>query len=159
MATDPYFGTGGVGPSKTGPASPTLGYGGFFARWIALIIDGFLVNALGGAIASQLESARSARLVGPFTLTSGTVVFLIGVAYAAAMISSHYQATLGKMVMGLKVTDAQGKRLTPGPAVIRELSKFLSGLLLGIGYIIAAFNDRSQALHDMIAGTIVVRSR
>jgi len=77
--------------------------------------------------------------------------------YEAAMESSSKQATLGKMALGLKVTDEQGRRISFARATARYFSKFISAILF-IGYIMAGFTARKQALHDMIAGTLVTRT-
>jgi uncharacterized RDD family membrane protein YckC len=70
------------------------------------------------------------------------------------------QATWGKQVFGMKVVSADGKRITKMQSVGRFLIKhFMSGLFMMIGFIMAAFTDRKQALHDLAAGTIVIQSR
>ena len=61
------------------------------------------------------------------------------------------------MALGLKVTDLQGKRISFARATGRHFAKLLSGMILLIGYIMAGLTERKQALHDMIAGTLVVR--
>lgn len=71
------------------------------------------------------------------------------------MLSSARQATLGKMALRLRVTDLDGNRISFGRASARHFAKYLSGLILAIGYIMAAFTERHQALHDMVAGTLV----
>lgn len=76
--------------------------------------------------------------------------------YYALMESSSKQATLGKMALGIKVTDLEGKRITFGRATGRYFGKILSGLILNIGYIMAAFTERKQALHDMMANCLVI---
>jgi uncharacterized RDD family membrane protein YckC len=78
--------------------------------------------------------------------------------YEAALESSSYQATLGKMALGLKVTDLEGRRISFARATGRHFAKILSGLMFFIGFIMAGFTQRKQALHDMIAGTLVVRA-
>ena len=79
--------------------------------------------------------------------------------YNAFMESSAYQASLGKIAMGIKVTNLNGKRITFGQATLRYLGKFLSvGLFLG-GFFVAFFNHRHQTLHDIIAGCVVRNSR
>lgn len=78
--------------------------------------------------------------------------------YEAAMESSSKQATLGKMALGLKVTDLEGRRISFARATGRHFAKLLSGMILLIGYIMAGFTERKQALHDMIAGTLVQRT-
>jgi uncharacterized RDD family membrane protein YckC len=88
--------------------------------------------------------------------------FFLGVVapwlYEALMVSSSNEATLGKMALGLRVTDENGKRLTFTHATGRHFAKYLSALLLGAGYVVAAFTDRKQALHDLILKTYVVRN-
>jgi len=79
--------------------------------------------------------------------------------YEAAMESSAKQATVGKMVLGLKVTDLEGHRISFARATGRHFAKLISAMILLIGYIMAGFNERKQALHDMIAGTLVVRTQ
>jgi len=89
----------------------------------------------------------------------GVFGFVISVAgswlYEALMESSSRQATLGKMIFGMKVTDLSGNRISFARATGRYFAKWLSGLTLLIGYIIAGFTERKQALHDMLAGTLV----
>lgn len=79
--------------------------------------------------------------------------------YWAGMHSSAWQATLGKMALGMQVTDLQGQRISFLRATARYLAEILSALLLMIGYIMVAFHPRKQGLHDLIAGTLVVRPR
>ena len=78
--------------------------------------------------------------------------------YEAVMESSSKQATLGKMALGLKVTDLEGRRISFARATGRHFAKLLSGMILLVGYIMAGFTERKQALHDMIAGTLVQRT-
>lgn len=76
--------------------------------------------------------------------------------YYALMESSQKQATLGKMALGIKVTDIQGNRISFGRATGRYFGKIISGLILNIGYIMAAFTEKKQALHDMMANCLVI---
>jgi len=75
------------------------------------------------------------------------------------MESSSYQATLGKMIFGMKVTDLNGNRISFERATGRHFAKWLSGLVLCIGYIMVGFTERKQGLHDLLAGTLVRRVR
>ncbi|MGC1597749.1 MAG: RDD family protein, partial [Candidatus Acidiferrales bacterium] len=78
--------------------------------------------------------------------------------YYAWMESSQYQGTLGKMALGLTVTDLQGRRVTFARASGRFFAKIITGLIpLAIGYIMAGFTEKKQALHDMIASCLVLR--
>lgn len=77
--------------------------------------------------------------------------------YYAYLESGEKQATWGKQVLSLYVTDLQGNRITFGRASGRFFAKFVTGLTMGIGYIMAGFTERKQALHDMIASCLVLR--
>jgi len=74
------------------------------------------------------------------------------------MESSVRQATIGKGILGLRVTDLDGNRITFLRAAIRDLAKIISAFILLIGFIMVAFTERKQGLHDMIAGTLVVKA-
>ncbi|MDZ7648689.1 MAG: RDD family protein [Cytophagales bacterium] len=75
------------------------------------------------------------------------------------MESSKTQATIGKMALGLKVTDLEGNKLDFSKALIRSLCRLISNFTMLIGYKIAAFTENKQALHDMIAGTLVLKNK
>ena len=79
--------------------------------------------------------------------------------YLALMESSPRQATLGKMVLELQVSDLEGRPLTLGRAIVRTLAKSLSFLTLGVGFILCGFSEKKQALHDIVAGSLVLRRR
>jgi uncharacterized RDD family membrane protein YckC len=93
--------------------------------------------------------AGSSRLFG--------VGLVIDWLYFALFESSVWQATLGKKALGLEVTDMQGARINFARATGRFFAKFLSGIILLIGYFMIGFTQRKQGLHDMIAGTLVIR--
>jgi uncharacterized RDD family membrane protein YckC len=76
--------------------------------------------------------------------------------YSALLESSARQATLGKGAMGISVTDLEGKRISFGKATARYLGKLVSALPLLLGFIVAAFSAKKQALHDILVGTLVV---
>ena len=76
--------------------------------------------------------------------------------YFAVMHASSSQATLGKMAVGIKVTDEDGQRIGIVRGIGRFFATFVSSLILLVGYLMAAFTDRKRALHDMIASTLVV---
>lgn len=83
-----------------------------------------------------------------------TVVYWL---YFALMESSRGQGTVGKMACGLKVTGLNGKRISFLRATVRYLAKFLSFLIFLIGYLMVGLTRRKQGLHDIVAGTLVVR--
>jgi uncharacterized RDD family membrane protein YckC len=86
------------------------------------------------------------------------VLFVIVWLYFAKLESSEAQATWGKRALSIFVTDANGQRMTFGRASGRFFAKIITGMIpFGIGYIMAGFTAKKQALHDMIAGTLVWR--
>ncbi|UXE65729.1 MAG: RDD family protein [Chryseotalea sp. WA131a] len=87
------------------------------------------------------------------------LAMVIQVLYFTFMESSKNQATLGKMALGIIVTDMNGGKLDFSKALVRNLCRLLSNFTMLIGYIIAAFTAKKQALHDIIAGTLVVNKK
>ena len=85
------------------------------------------------------------------------VIILAAALYFALMESSPWQATLGKKVVGLYVTDIEGRRLSTGRAIGRTFAKLLSSMTAGIGYLLCGFTEKKQALHDMVAKCLVLR--
>ena len=141
-------------------------YGGFWIRVLAYVVDGIILNIVFWLLMTIFGVGMFGGMMsgGPAAMdaASGTlgiinlVLFLIGLAYAAGFIASPLQATPGKLLVKLKVTDRNGQRLGIGRAIGRELAKFISAIILMIGFIMVAFTDRKRGLHDMIAGTLVM---
>jgi uncharacterized RDD family membrane protein YckC len=141
-------------------------YGGFWIRVASATVDMLLLFAatfpvrilLGSAITlAGMDAKVPAHEL--FLASRGVriaVAIVIGWAYRAGMESSRHQATLGKMALGLKVVDLEGKRLSLSHATARYFAKYLSILALGIGYLMVAFDDQKQGLHDRIAETLVL---
>jgi uncharacterized RDD family membrane protein YckC len=153
---------------QPGSAAQTTskGYGGFWIRFVAAVIDGIIVQAVvtpvvfivGLMIGVAGAVATTGRGPGIIAIWIGAVFGLFASwLYEAALESSSKQATLGKMVLGMKVTDLQGNRISFARATARHFCKYISAMIMFIGYIMAGFTDRKQALHDMIAGTLVQR--
>ena len=140
---------------------PTTEYGGFWNRFVAFFIDGIITSMAAGYLGFVLEGFY--RAAGGTSEGAGDLGSFLGLIlswlYYAIMESSAKQATLGKIAIGLVVTDKRGNRLTFGRATARYFARWLSGIILMIGYIIAAFTEKKEALHDMIAGTIVYQRR
>ena len=151
-------------------------YAGFWPRFVAYIIDdlllglvGFVVSLpfIGGIVFSAIGISKNpdeaeniaVGVLGILGSIFGMILVIaaIGWLYFALMESSKNQGTLGKMALGLKVTDMDGNKISFGRATGRYFSKILSGMILMIGYIIAGFTDKKQALHDMIASCLVLR--
>ena len=128
-------------------------YSGFWRRFVAYVIDNILLSVIFWLLVLVLGGiAGDGGVIGAYTL--GAIVWL---GYYAAMESSTSQATVGKMALGIQVTDLEGNRISFGKALGRNLAKILSALIFYIGFIMAAFTAKKQALHDMIAGTLVVK--
>lgn len=83
---------------------------------------------------------------------------ILGWLYYTLLESSKKQATLGKSIIGIKVTDLNGNRISLGRANARYWSKIISALILFTGFIMAGFTQKKQGLHDIIAGTLVVKN-
>jgi uncharacterized RDD family membrane protein YckC len=155
-------------PPQTAYAAPTH-YAGFWIRFVAVIIDalalGIVVWPISGILALMIGAAgNQVNMPGVgIHLVRGIVIWSLfifaGWIYEASLESSSKQATLGKMALGLKVTDERGQRISFARASGRFFAKLLSRMILFIGYIMAGFTARKQALHDMIAGTLVVRAQ
>lgn len=161
----------GIAPMSEVGAGKFAGYGGFWIRFVATLIDGLLLGVVVGIPMGLLQFAVLG--LGPPPPAPGqppdlsylgqaqlfnVISMVINVSYYALMESSKYQATLGKMALGLKVVDAYGRRISVARAYGRELAKILSALICLIGYIMAGFSAKKQALHDLIAGTLVVKA-
>lgn len=145
-------------------------YAGFWKRFAAYFIDYFAVTAMTYAlmiplgIMAGVGFGASASSNDPFATGAGIAfigaIYLVSIAipvlYFAWMHASKHQATLGKMAIGIKVVRADGARLTFWRAFGRLFATILSSLILMIGYIMAGFTERKQALHDMVCDTLVV---
>jgi uncharacterized RDD family membrane protein YckC len=147
-----------VPPPPPPPAVPVQ-YAGFWLRVAAALIDGLIVSAV--SIPFTLATGGDLGDPGSRADVFGSpwypVVTVAQWLYYALMESSSKQATVGKMALGIRVTDLDGRRIGFGRATGRYFAKILSALILGIGFLMAAFTEKKQALHDMIAGTLVVR--
>jgi len=131
-------------------------YAGFWIRGWALVIDAVIVGAFALLIPIWLKSA-SAESAGPLALGPILQTLLVWI-YMPALWFSPMQATAGQRICRLRVVDAMdGGRITFMRGLLRVLSMILSGLILGIGFLMAAFTERKRALHDIIAETCVVK--
>ncbi|MGD0215101.1 MAG: RDD family protein [Terriglobales bacterium] len=156
-------------PYATAPAAypPMMGvgYGGFWIRVVAAIIDGILVRVVVTPIHLFFGGLGMAGMMGGGVHPLGLAILGSGVTliatlfgswlYEAFMESSSYQATLGKMIFGMKVTDLNGNRISFERATGRHFAKWLSAMTLFIGYMMVGFTERKQGLHDLLAGTLV----
>ena len=121
-------------------------YSGFWRRFIAYLIDAIILGIVFGILNMGL-SESGAKLLS----------FLGGWFYFAYLESSTHQATLGKMLIGAKVVDYGGNRISFVTASLRHFAKILSAIILLIGFIMVGFTQKKQGLHDILAGTLVIR--
>ncbi|HEY4710966.1 MAG TPA: RDD family protein [Candidatus Acidoferrales bacterium] len=143
-------------------------YAGFWLRAVAFAIDNLLLGIVAGwVILKPMMDRAGIPLDNPMVFVTDTsrqmlalklAVLAAGWLYWALLESSAWQATLGKKILGLRVTDLEGRRISFARASGRYFGKLFSQLILLIGFLMAAFTARKQALHDMIAGCLVVRS-
>jgi len=140
------------------PKEKVLSYAGFWKRFAARFIDGLIILAgyfivfmfIVYAVGTQLSSAA---IISIYILS-----IFINWLYFAVMESSPRQATLGKMALGIKVTDLNGNKIGFGNATGRYFGKIISAIFLGIGFIMVAFTQKKQGLHDMLADCLVVNN-
>lgn len=149
-------------------------YAGFWKRFLAWIIDsiilgvatGFLVfpalALVGVSVFATATADEPETGIGFIIAALGAYFMAImcaavgGWLYYALMESSERGATVGKMALGIKVTDLAGNKISFGKATGRYFGKIISGMILYIGFIMAGFTEKKQALHDMMAGCLVV---
>ncbi len=156
-------------PLPTAKEAPAL-HAGFWRRVAAYIVDALILDfllyvlmAIGWAIATptihspynNLDGAKAFFVAYGWFWYFGSIVAIW--LYFALFERSRFQATPGKMALGLVVTDECGRRIGFGRATGRYFAKILSGLIFCIGYMMAGWTERKQALHDMLAGTCVVQ--
>ncbi len=146
---------------ETGQVAGARVYGGFWIRFVAVVVDGIALWIVNFAI----QTVTNTRITNPYNMglvmSSIGINFLISTAislFYEAFFLVQYGATPGKMILKLKVITPDGGRITWGRAVGRYFAKILSGITLMIGYIMAGFDPEKRALHDYIAGTRVIRT-
>jgi uncharacterized RDD family membrane protein YckC len=167
-------------PASMVPASASYGgveYAGFWLRFVAYLIDGFvsglaflilliplfILTGAGAALSrigsgEDIDNDLAAFLSIGFVFGFFGIIFLVSWLYHALSESSSWQATLGKKMLNLKVTDMSGQPISFGRASGRFFAKIITGMIpLMIGYIIAGFTEKKQAIHDMIASCLVLR--
>jgi len=141
-------------------------YAGFWVRYAASFIDGmiiiilifilgliFIITSVDGGMAALENEGNSG--IGSGVSLRLCISVLIWIYFI--VMTKNYGATLGKRAMGIKVISDKSENLSWGQVVLREtLGKFISAIILYIGYLMADFTARKQGLHDMIASTVVV---
>jgi uncharacterized RDD family membrane protein YckC len=141
-------------------------YAGFWKRFLAFLIDygilffgGAIVGVISGSVIGELFKGTLTPM-GTRQAIARAIGYILGVflnwLYYTLLESSSVQATIGKMALGIIVTDLNGNRISFARANARYWSKIISALILCIGFIMAGFTKKKQALHDIIAETLVI---
>ncbi|MCY8471606.1 hypothetical protein BJH90_12025 [Bacillus halotolerans] len=144
---------------------------GFWIRVLAYLIDGiivsvpsyiilFIINSvfIAGSIATDPYMTKDEYMVKYLTLAflpAMLIMIVISVLYYGLLTASKMQGTLGKKILGLKVVNEQGGRVSIGQAIGRYFAYILSGIIFYIGFIMVAFGEK-KGLHDIICRTRVV---
>jgi uncharacterized RDD family membrane protein YckC len=131
-------------------------FSGFWRRAAATILDGIIVGIPVAIVLGLLFGFNPDPLSSDGVLSQifNAVILLV---YKVAMEASVKQATIGKMIMKIVVTDYNGGRISVLRAIGRYFASFLSALIIGIGYLMVAFTPKKQGLHDYMASTLVVK--
>lgn len=132
---------------------PRQSYAGFWIRCGARLIDGILLAIVQYALIFAVAGLGSETAVS--LAVSALIYLLIQPSYEAVM-TVKYRATLGKLALGIRVLRTDGSTLTWGRAIGRYFAQLLSQVILFIGYLMVAFDDRKQGLHDRLCDTVVV---
>lgn len=151
---------------REGTSQPgQLRYAGFWIRFAAKFIDGIILGVFsliitavtGFAMAGMVAGGEGTPNFGALMAFQGVNILLQTVVQCAfvTFFLSRYSATPGKMATGLIVVRSDGSRLNAGRAFGRYFGEWLSGITLGIGYIMAAFDEEKRALHDRVCDTRV----
>jgi len=163
------MGAGGLGGISTliVDPSPAMQYADFLPRVGAALLDGLFTGLIGcipaGGIAFVLlamasNSPESQQAASALVSCCFQIVYqLIALIYFVTLESSTKQGTWGKQIVGIKVTDLAGNRISIGRAFGRYFAKILTGLTCGIGLLMPLFTEKKQTLHDMIAGCLALK--
>jgi uncharacterized RDD family membrane protein YckC len=155
-------------------------YAGFWKRVGAYILDAIILyipqmlieKAFGGTAAkATLQQAMLNGAGNPDAMMAANGVYystmwpamllilVIGILYFTLCESSAWQGTVGKLALGIRVTDLDGNRISFPKALGRYFAKFLSAIIFAIGFLMVAWTQRKQGLHDLICGTLVLNGR
>ena len=146
-----------VTPPLARQKEQTMQYAGFWKRTLASIIDSVITSTGSILILLLLILLCNSEKQYSIALTIWYILAVVIVwLYYTLMESSAYQGTVGKIFLGIKVTDLNGHKIGFGRATGRHFGKFVSGLILSVGFIMVAFTKRKQGLHDIMAGCLVL---
>ncbi|MGH6961310.1 MAG: RDD family protein, partial [Dongiaceae bacterium] len=127
-------------------------YGGFWIRLLAFMTDVAVLF-----VATLIILFVGALFGNTGVRIGGVAALVLQALYWPLLHASQRQASYGKAMLGLKVTDLEGNRISTMRSFGRALAWIVSAVPLLLGFVMAAFTERKQALHDYIASTCVVR--
>lgn len=150
-------------------------YAGFWWRFLAIIIDGLILGVVKwiiitpilavfgfgvykAATSGEMDETAALGIIGAFAGAMALVwvfTMIAGWLYYSLMESSKFQGTIGKLALGIIVTDMEGNRISFGRATGRFFGKIVSAIILYVGFMMAGFTDKKQGLHDILASTLV----
>ena len=138
-------------------------YAGFWRRAAASFVDSIFLWIVNLFLAVSMDVVKNLFFGTPefspqptfFFFNTIKAVMIVWI-YSAVMESSVHQATLGKLALGIKVVDLKGNKISFGKASGRYFGKIISACIFLVGYLMVAFTEKKQALHDMMAGCLVV---
>lgn len=135
----------------------SMQYVGFFRRMGAATLDGFFLSIIQGMLYGFGTIAlTSFGAPVDFVYVLVAVAATIQILYLYALPATSLQGTFGKRLVGVKIVNSLGGRITLGQSILRELSKYVSAFLLGVGFLMVLWTEKNQGLHDKIAVTYVV---
>lgn len=146
--------------TETAETSLEMQYGGFWRRFVAVIIDTIIMMLIIMPIVLAVYGVEYMETTEPVSGPFDFFMNFIFPIFYSILFWLKFAATPGKMVMGLKIVSAKdGSPISTGQAIGRYFAYIPSGLVFLLGYIWVAFDRRKQAWHDKLAGTVVIRSR
>lgn len=140
-------------------AAPQAQLAGIGERFVALIIDAVIIVVPFVVVRIVVTLLLPTALAIAANILLVPVMWVAQIAYDSYFLASPKQATIGKQAMGIIVTDTNGLALNMQRAIIRSVAKFVSGLIILLGYVVAFFTPNKQTLHDLVGSTLVVKGK
>lgn len=149
------------------PPAGSLVYADFFPRVGAALLDGIFVGlmgclpTIGVAVLVMVNAGNNPQdqdaATAAINICNNLIALVVGCIYSVTLDSSSKQGTWGKQIVGLKVTDLSGHRISVGRAFGRFFARYLSACTCGIGFLLPLFTEKRQTLHELICGCLTLR--
>jgi len=150
-------------PTQAVPSAASMNYAGFWIRFLALIIDGVIISVVASLFGLNHVAPVSVGYSAMYSSSASMYLSNPGQMWLSLIYVVGFwiwkSATPGKMILGLKIVDAEGKSITWQKAAIRYIGFIISGAVICLGFIWAAFDAKKQGWHDKLAGTFVVKAK